>query len=69
MERFQQFLQGAYEMDKHAQDAPLAENMPVTLALLTVWYNNFWGAPSHLIAPYDQYLHRFCLSAATDNGK
>ena len=59
MERFQQFLQGAYEMDKHAQDAPLAENMPVTLALLTVWYNNFWGAPSHLIAPYDQYLHRF----------
>ena len=59
MERFQQFLEGAYEMDKHARDAPLAENMPVTLALLTVWYNNFWGAPSHLIAPYDQYLHRF----------
>ena len=59
IERFQQFLEGAYEMDKHAQDAPLAENMPVTLALLTVWYNNFWGAPSHLIAPYDQYLHRF----------
>lgn len=59
MERFQQFLQGAYEMDQHAQHAPLAQNMPVTLALLTVWYNNFWGAPSHLIAPYDQYLHRF----------
>ena len=59
IERFQQFLEGAYEMDKHAKDAPLAENMPVTLALLTVWYNNFWGAPSHLIAPYDQYLHRF----------
>lgn len=59
MERFQQFLQGAYEMDQHAQHAPLAENMPVTLALLTLWYNNFWGAPSHLIAPYDQYLHRF----------
>jgi len=59
MERFEQFLSGAYEMDQHAQSAPLAENMPVTLALLTVWYNNFWGAPSHLIAPYDQYLHRF----------
>ena len=59
MERFHQFLEGAFEMDKHAKDAPLAENMPVTLALLTVWYNNFWGAPSHLIAPYDQYLHRF----------
>lgn len=59
MERFEQFLGGAYEMDQHAQNAPLATNMPVTLALLTVWYSNFWGAPSHLIAPYDQYLHRF----------
>ena len=59
MERFREFLEGAYEMDKHAREAPLAENMPVTLALLTVWYNNFWDAPSHLIAPYDQYLHRF----------
>lgn len=59
MERFEQFLAGAYEMDVHALQAPLSENMPVTLALLTVWYNNFWGAPSHLIAPYDQYLHRF----------
>lgn len=59
MERFEQFLTGAYEMDVHALQSPLSENMPVTLALLTVWYNNFWGAPSHLIAPYDQYLHRF----------
>ena len=59
MERFRQFLEGGYEMDQHARTAPLAENMPVTLALLTIWYNNFWGAPSHLIAPYDQYLHRF----------
>jgi len=59
MQRFEQFLEGAYEMDQHAQQAPLAENMPVILAMLTVWYNNFWGAPSHLIAPYDQYLHRF----------
>ncbi len=59
MERFGQFLQGAHEMDEHARTAPLAENLPVTLALLTVWYNNFWGAHSHLIAPYDQYLHRF----------
>lgn len=59
MERFEQFLQGAHEMDEHARTAPLAENIPVTLALLTVWYNNFWDAHSHLIAPYDQYLHRF----------
>lgn len=59
MTRFEQFLEGAHEMDQHAQHAPLSKNMPVILALLTVWYNNFWGAPSHLIAPYDQYLHRF----------
>ncbi len=59
MDRFEQFLQGAHDMDTHARTAPLKENMPVTLALLTVWYNNFWQAHSHLIAPYDQYLHRF----------
>lgn len=59
MDRFEQFLQGAHDMDTHARSAPLSENMPVMLALLTVWYNNFWSAHSHLIAPYDQYLHRF----------
>ncbi len=59
MDRFEQFLQGAHDMDEHARTAPLSENMPVMLALLTVWYNNFWSAHSHLIAPYDQYLHRF----------
>lgn len=59
MDRFEQFLQGAHDMDEHARTAPLDVNMPVTLALLTVWYNNFWSAHSHLIAPYDQYLHRF----------
>ncbi|MFK7889668.1 MAG: glucose-6-phosphate isomerase [Granulosicoccus sp.] len=59
MDRFEQFLEGAHEMDTHARTAPLESNLPVTLALLTIWYNNFWGANSHLIAPYDQYLHRF----------
>jgi len=59
MDRFEQFLQGAHDMDNHARTAPMKENMPVILALLTVWYNNFWSAHSHLIAPYDQYLHRF----------
>lgn len=58
-EHFNRFLEGAAAMDDHAKNAPLAENMPVTLALLTVWYSNFYGATSHLIAPYDQYLHRF----------
>lgn len=58
-EQFQRFLAGAADMDKHAKEADLADNMPVMLALLTVWYSNFFGATSHLIAPYDQYLHRF----------
>jgi len=58
-QRFQQFLAGAHEMDKHFSSAPLQSNMPVVLALLTVWYNNFYQYTSHMIAPYDQYLHRF----------
>ncbi len=58
-DNFQRFLQGAADMDEHAKNTPLAENMPVVLALLTVWYSNFFGTTSHLIAPYDQYLHRF----------
>ncbi|MEE9321965.1 MAG: glucose-6-phosphate isomerase [Granulosicoccus sp.] len=59
MDRFEQFLQGGHDMDLHFRQASLDKNMPVTLALLTVWYNNFWQAHSHLIAPYDQCLHRF----------
>lgn len=57
-ERFGHFLDGGYAMDQHFQAAPLAGNLPVTLALLSVWYTNFLGATSHLIAPYDQLLHR-----------
>lgn len=59
MERFEELLTGAYEMDEHFQNAELDQNMPVILAMLTVWYSNFFAARSHLIAPYDQYLHRF----------
>ena len=58
-EGFKRFLEGAAAMDDHAKQAPIEQNMPITLALLTVWYSNFYGASSHLIAPYDQYLHRF----------
>ncbi len=59
MHRFEQFLEGAHAMDMHFREAPLESNLPVTLALLTVWYSNFLGAETHLVAPYDQYLHRF----------
>ena len=55
-ERFIELLEGAHEMDRHFRHAPLAQNMPVILALLGVWYNNFFGAESHVILPYDHYL-------------
>ncbi len=59
MENFETLLSGAHEMDEHFRTAPLEENMPVILGLLGIWYNNFFGAQTHVILPYDQYLHRF----------
>ncbi len=59
MERFEELLAGAHDMDKHFRAAPLEENMPVILGLLGIWYNNFFAAQTHAILPYDQYLHRF----------
>ena len=56
---FEQLLSGAHEMDKHFRTTPFERNIPVMLGLLGVWYNNFYGAQSHAILPYDQYLHRF----------
>ena len=59
MDRFESLLQGAYEMDEHFRNAPFEENLPVILALLGVWYTNFYDAESHVLLPYDQHLHRF----------
>ena len=59
MDRFESLLQGAYEMDQHFRNAPFEENLPVVLALLGVWYTNFYNAESHVLLPYDQHLHRF----------
>ncbi|KAI9614552.1 hypothetical protein KEM48_006020 [Puccinia striiformis f. sp. tritici PST-130] len=50
---------GAHAMDRHFKTAPLKENLPVILALLGIWYNNFYGAQTHALLPYDQYLHKF----------
>ncbi|MFC3848018.1 glucose-6-phosphate isomerase [Helicobacter baculiformis] len=58
-ENFQALLQGAFEMDIHFRSTPFEHNMPVILALLGIWYVNFFDAGSHLIAPYDQYLRYF----------
>jgi glucose-6-phosphate isomerase len=59
MDNFEQLLTGAYAMDEHFRSAPLEKNLPVILGLLGVWYNNFFGAQTEAILPYDQYLHRF----------
>jgi glucose-6-phosphate isomerase len=56
---FSDLLKGAHYIDKHFREAPLKENMPVILALLGIWYTNFFGAQTEAILPYDQYLHRF----------
>ncbi|WP_122490524.1 glucose-6-phosphate isomerase [Pseudomonas viridiflava] len=56
MSNFKELLSGAYTMDQHFQSAPFEKNMPVLLALLGVWYGNFWNAQSHAILPYDHYL-------------
>lgn len=58
-DNFHELLAGFYDMDEHFRTAPLESNMPVTLALIGVWYGNFWGSESEAILPYDQYLHRF----------
>jgi len=56
MDRFYELLDGAHEMDEHFLNADLSENMPVILALLGVWYANFFNAKTHAVLPYDQYL-------------
>ena len=56
MERFKAMLAGAHEMDLHALQAPLAQNMPVIMALLGIWYANFHDVQSHAVLPYDNYL-------------
>lgn len=56
---FESLLKGAHQMDVHFKETSFEENLPVQLALLTVWYNNFFKAETQAIIPYSQYLHRF----------
>lgn len=58
-ENFESLLNGANEMDVHFKETPFDENIPVILALINVWYNNFYQAETEAIIPYTQYLHRF----------
>ncbi|MGD8343006.1 MAG: glucose-6-phosphate isomerase [Desulfobacterales bacterium] len=56
---FSALLQGAFEMDRHFKSAPFDQNIPVILALIGIWYNNFFDAQTEAILPYDQSMHRF----------
>ncbi|MCE9642414.1 MAG: glucose-6-phosphate isomerase [Betaproteobacteria bacterium] len=56
MDNFDKLLQGAHDMDAHFRDAPFEHSMPVVLALLGIWYNNFFGAASYAVLPYDESL-------------
>lgn len=58
-DRFTELLEGAHSMDEHFLKTPVEQNLPMTLALLGILYNNFHDAQTHAILPYDQYLHRF----------
>lgn len=58
-ENFTELLEGAFAMDKHFENIPFERNIPVILALIGIWYNNFYGAETEAILPYDQYMHRF----------
>ncbi|MED6292508.1 hypothetical protein CHARACLAT_000943 [Characodon lateralis] len=58
-ENFEQLLSGAHWMDNHFRNAPLDQNVPVLLAILGIWYVNFFQAETHAMLPYDQYMHRF----------
>src|SRR5690606_30590410 len=58
-DKFEELLTGAHEADEHFRNAEFEENIPVIMALLGIWYNNFFEAESSAILPYDQYLHRF----------
>lgn len=59
MDHFEALLGGAHTVDEHFRTAPFAQNLPVMMGLLGIWYNNFFDAQSHAILPYDQYLVHF----------
>lgn len=58
-DNFRELLEGGHAMDQHFQSAEFDQNLPVILALIGIWYNNFYGAETEAILPYDQYMHRF----------
>lgn len=72
-DNFNDMLSGFYKMDRHFKTAPLEQNAPVILAVISIWYSNFFEARSEAVLPYDQYLHRFAAymqqASMESNGK
>ena len=66
-DNFVELLSGAHAMDKHFSTTPAEKNLPVLLALIGIWYNNFFGAETEAILPYDQYMHRFAAYVQQGN--
>jgi glucose-6-phosphate isomerase len=58
-DKFEELLEGGHAMDQHFRDTPIEQSLPVVLALVGIWYNNFFNAQTEAILPYDQYMHRF----------
>jgi glucose-6-phosphate isomerase len=58
-DNFEKLLKGAHGMDKHFKETPLDRNLPVIMAIIGIWYNDFYGSQTHALLPYDQYLHKF----------
>lgn len=58
-DNFEQLLKGAHGMDKHFKETPLEQNLPILLAAVGIWYNDFYGSQTLALLPYDQYLHKF----------
>ncbi|KDQ60444.1 hypothetical protein JAAARDRAFT_191823 [Jaapia argillacea MUCL 33604] len=58
-DNFEKLLKGAHGMDKHFKETPIENNLPVLLAVIGIWYNDFYGSQTHCLLPYDQYLHKF----------
>lgn len=58
-DNFEKLQSGAHAMDRHFAETPAEQNLPILLALIGIWYNNFFGAETEAILPYDQYMHRF----------
>ncbi|GGF68342.1 glucose-6-phosphate isomerase [Terasakiella brassicae] len=59
MDKFEEMLEGAFAMDEHFRTSPIEHNIPIIMAMLGVWYANFFGWSTHAVLPYDQYLTRF----------